>query len=343
MWDNLKVKCLEIKDKNILVTGGAGFIGSHLVDRFIEEKARKIIVYDNFSTGQRKFLKGKPVEIVEADILNTKKLNEAMNGIDIVSHHAAELEVFTGIENTIHDLRVNIEGTFNVLNASLKNDVKKVIYASSGGIYGQAQKVPESEDHPLMPHWPYGVSKLAGEKYCVQYYLLYGLPTVSFRYGIVYGPREWYGRVLTLFMKRILEGETPVIFGDGKQTRDYVYIDDVVEANILGIKKSEGDGMAFNVGGGTSYSINDVASTVIKSFGDIEIEPLYDDPPPGKASKYQPGRRRLPGELIDFVLDNSLIEKVLGFKPKIGFDEGVKKELEWIKNNPERWNCQPRV
>jgi len=333
---------MDIKGKNILITGGAGFIGSHLVDRFIKEGANRILIYDNFSTGNKEYLEGKPVEIVEGDILDPKKLRESMKDIDLVSHHAAELEVFTGIENTIHDLRTNIEGTLNVLNTALKNDVKKLIYASSGGVYGQAKVIPESEDHPLLPHWPYGVSKLAGEKYCLQYTLLYGFPTISFRYGIVYGPREWYGRVLTLFIKRILEGNSPIIFGDGNQRRDYVYIDDVVEANILAIKNEEANGMVFNVGGNNSYTVKDVAEIVIKLINP-EIEPIYDDPKPGESSKFQPNRKRLPGELRDFILDSALIEKVLKFEPKTMFEVGVKQEINWIKNNLEEWNYDPRV
>ncbi|MFX0024973.1 MAG: NAD-dependent epimerase/dehydratase family protein [Candidatus Hermodarchaeota archaeon] len=333
---------MEIKDKSVLITGGAGFIGSHLVDRIIEEKARNIIIYDNFSTGTKDFIQNKPVEIIDGDILDFNKLNSCMKNIDIVSHHAAELEVFTGIENTLHDLKTNIIGTLNVLNASLKNNVKKLVYASSGGVYGQAQFIPETENHPLMPHWPYGVSKLAGEKYCSQYYLLYSLPTISLRYGIVYGPREWYGRVLTIFIKRLLEGKSPVIFGDGKQRRDFVYISDAIEANIMAIKSEKANGMVFNVGGGTSYSIIDLAHILIKQFGN-SISPIFDNPPPGKASKYQPDRKRLPGELQDFILDNSLIHKTLGYKPKTSLIEGIKKELEWIKKNPEFWNYKPRV
>ncbi len=333
---------MEIEGKNILVTGGAGFIGSHLVDRLISEKANKIIVYDNFSSGKKDFIKGKPIKVVEGDILDFKKLNKNMKDVDIVSHHAAELEVFTGIKNTIHDLRTNAEGTLNVLNAALKNNVRKLIYASSGGVYGQAQVIPETENHPLMPHWPYGVSKLAGEKYCLQYFLLYGFPTISFRYGIVYGPREWYGRVLTLFIKRVLEGKPPIIFGDGNQRRDYVYIDDVVDANILAIKSEKGNGKAFNVGGNAHYTIKQVAEIVIKLINP-EIKPIYDDPKPGKSSKYQPNRKRLPGELRDFILDNTLINTILKYNPKIRFEKGVKKEIEWIKNNIKLWDYKPRV
>ena len=333
---------MDIEGKSILITGGAGFIGSHLVDRFIKENASKVIVYDNFSTGNRDFLKDKQVEIIKGDILDYEKLKKSMKGVELVSHHAAELEVFIGIENTIHDLRINIEGTINVLNAALKNDVEKVIYASSGGVYGQAQFTPEPENHPLMPHWPYSVSKLAGEKYCLQYFLLYGLPTTSLRYGIVYGPREWYGRVLTLFIKRALEGKGPIIFGDGKQVRDYVYIDDIVKANILVLKNKIANGKVYNVGGNEFYSINQVADIVIKLINP-ELKPIIDDPKPGESSKYQPNRNRLPGELRDFILDSSLISKELNYKPKITFEEGVKEEIKWIKKNLEVWNYKPRV
>lgn len=333
---------MEIEGKKILVTGGAGFIGSHLVERFINEKAAEIIVYDNFSTGKRFFINENKVNVVEGDILDLTKLDSIMKGVDIVSHHAAELEVFTGIENSLHDLKTNIEGTLNVLNSALKNKVKKVIYASSGGVYGQANYTPEDENHPLMPHWPYGVSKLAGEKYCLQYYLLYNLPTVSLRYGIVYGPREWYGRVLTLFIKRALEKKSPIIFGTGDQKRDYVYIDDAIEANILAVKSNDVNGKTFNVGGDYSYSIKEVAKIVIDLI-DPGIEPKFDNPKPGESSKFQPNRRRLPGELIDFVLDNSLIKKDLNYCPKVDFKTGVEREIEWVKNNLEYWHCEPRV
>ncbi|MFX0046755.1 MAG: NAD-dependent epimerase/dehydratase family protein [Candidatus Hermodarchaeota archaeon] len=333
---------MEIDGNIIFITGGAGFIGSHLVDRFIEENAKKVIVYDNFSTGKKENIKKKGVDIIEGDILDYKKLEKTMKDVDIVSHHAAELEVFTGIENSLHDLRTNIEGTLNVLNAAIKNKVKKLIYASSGGVYGQANYLPEDENHPLMPHWPYGVSKLSGEKYCTQYYLLHGLPTVSLRYGIVYGPREWYGRVLTLFIKRVLEGNAPIIFGDGNQRRDYVYIDDVVEGNILTIKSEKSEGKVFNLGGNNSYSVKEVADIVIDLINP-DISPIYDDPIPGESSKFQPNRKRLPGELKDFVLDSSLISNLLSYIPKTDFKFGVEKEIDWVKENLDIWNTLPRV
>lgn len=333
---------MEIEGKNILITGGAGFIGSHIVDRLIREKAERIIVYDNFSTGKEEYINKNHVEVIKGDILDYKRLDSSMKKVDIVSHHAAELEVFTGIENSIHDLKTNIEGTLNVLNCALKNNIKKVIYASSGGVYGQAQYIPEDETHPTMPHWPYGVSKLAGEKYCHQYYLLYGLPTVSLRYGIVYGPREWYGRVLTIFIKRALEGKAPIIFGDGEQKRDYVYIDDIIEANLLTIKSEDANGGIFNVGSDSFLSVNQVADSVLKLIRP-DIKPIYDDPKPGSASKYQPDRKRLPGELRDFILNSSLIKEVLKYKPETRFEDGIKNEIDWIKDNLDYWNYKPRV
>jgi UDP-glucose 4-epimerase len=265
-----------------------------------------------------------------------------MKGCDIVSHHAAELEVFTGIENTIHEMRVNIEGTLNVLNAALKSNVEKVVYASSGGVYGQAEYIPEDEIHPLMPQWPYGVAKLAGEKYCQQYTQLYGLSTVSFRYGIVYGPHEWYGRVLTMFIKRVLNGKAPIIFGDGTQRRDFVYVSDVVDANILGFENDEVSGMRFNIGGITHVTVIDIANMVTKLINP-SLKPIYDDPKPGEASKYQPERKRLPAELKDFILDISLAKEKLGYDPKIGFEKGISNEIEWYKSNPKMWNYDPRV
>jgi UDP-glucose 4-epimerase len=265
-----------------------------------------------------------------------------MKGCDIVSHHAAELEVFTGIGNTIHEMRVNIEGTLNVLNAAISNNVEKVVYASSGGVYGQAVYTPEDEDHPLMPQWPYGVAKLAGEKYCQQYTQLYGIPTVSFRYGIVYGPHEWYGRVLTMFIKRVLEGKSPIIFGDGAQRRDFVYVSDVVDANILGIQNDDVSGMTFNIGGLAHVNVLDIANMVIKLITP-SLEPIFDNPKPGEASIYQPELKRLPAELKDFVLDISLAREKLGYAPQVDFEQGVQNEIEWYKKDPSVWNYAPRV
>jgi UDP-glucose 4-epimerase len=333
---------MELSGKKVFLTGGAGFIGSHLVTRFLKEGAAEVIIYDNFSTGERRYLKDLPITIIEGDILDYEKVKAAMKGCDLVSHHAAELEVFHGIEDSVHEMQVNIQGTLHVLNAAKVNGIEKFIYASSGGVYGQAQKIPEPIDHPLMPQWPYGVAKLAGEKYCSQYNLYYGLKTVSFRYGIVFGPHEWYGRVATLFMKRALAGQSPVIFGSGNQRRDFVYVDDVVEANILGFQNDHASGKVFNVGGISKVTIREIAETIIKIINP-KLRPIYDNPKPGEVSKYQPDRRRIPSELIDFILDNSETTKILGYTPKIDIKTGFQREIEWLKENPDIWNYPPRV
>ena len=334
---------MEIEGKKIFITGGFGFIGSHLVARYLKEGASEVVVYDNMSTGNEDYLKGLDITFIKGDILDYPHLLNSMKNCDIVSHHAAELEVFNGIENSVHESQVNILGTLHVLNAAVKQDVKKILFASSGAVYGQAQILPQPIDHPLNPHWPYGVSKLAGEKYCTQYSLLYGLNTVSFRYGIVFGPHEWYGRVLTLFIKRVLEGNAPVIFGSGEQRRDFVYVDDVVDCNILATyNDSFPNGKAYNVGGISHVNVKQIAEAVLETINP-SIKPFYDDPEPGQDSKYQPGRKRLPGELIDFILDNTETAKDLGYEPKVDLKKGLQKEVEWIKKNPSYWNYAPRV
>ncbi len=336
---------MKMKNKRIMVTGGAGFIGSHIVDSLLE-KCEEVIVYDNFSTGTMENLrhvKESPnLKIVKGDILDRDKLKKYMENVDVVSHHAAELEVFTGITDMNQDLRINVEGTLNVLSAAINSRAGKFIYASSSGVYGQAKYTPEDENHPLDPHWPYGVSKLAGEKYCTMAWNLYRFPTVSLRYAIVYGSREWYGRVLTMFIKRCLEGKSPVIFGDGEQTRDFVYVSDVAKAHNLAIRKKNANGKVFNIGSGVPTSINELAKTIINQINP-GIKPVYDNPKEGEGSKYQPERKRLIGELKDLLLDISYAKKILGFRPRTSLDAGIKNEVEWAKINRGRWNVRPRV
>lgn len=334
---------MKLQDAKVLVTGGAGFIGSHIVESLIG-RCKKVIVYDNLYSGDLenlKYIKSQKLDIVKGDILDYTKLRECMEDVDVVSHQAAELEVFTGILNMPHDLEVNAMGTLNVLKAAMDSGCKKLIYASSAGVYGQAQYTPQPETHTINPHWPYGVSKLSGEKYCSMMWNLYGFPTVSLRYAIVYGPREWYGRVLTLFIKRCLEGKPPIIFGDGEQIRDFIYISDILDAHNEAIENEEANGRVFNIGSGIGISINELATLVINSINP-GIKPIWDNPLEGEESQLQPGRKRLVGELREFVLDISYARSVLHFSPKIDLPEGVANEVEWAQGNLHRW-IKPRV
>jgi UDP-glucose 4-epimerase len=339
---------MSTRGKRVLVTGGAGFIGSHLVEEYLINEAEKVVVLDDFSTGTMENLddmRDERLKIVKGSILDFAQLNMIVKKekIDIIDHLAAELEVYTGIKDAERDAKINILGTLNVLNAALRNHVEKVLFASSGAVYGQAKYLPIDEEHPLEPHWPYGVSKLAAERYVLQYNKLFGLNTTAFRYSIVYGPKEWFGRVLTMFIKRIfLENKPPVVFGDGSQTRDFVYVKDVVKAHMLAIEKQESAGKVFNIGSGEGVSVKELANMLVKA-SNKGFDILYDNPKEGSASHFQPERIRLQGELVNFILDCSKAEEILGWRPQTDFNKGVTKEIEWILKFPKRWAGKPRV
>jgi UDP-glucose 4-epimerase len=339
---------MSVNGMNVLITGGAGFIGSHLTEEYLANGANKVVVYDDFSTGTMENLehiKDGRLKIIKGSVLDKNSLNNVVQKekIDIVDHQAAELEVYSGISDSERDARINILGTLNVLNVALRNNVEKVLFASSGAVYGEAKYLPMDEGHPLEPHWPYGVSKLSAERYVVQYHKLFGLSTTAFRYGIVYGPKEWFGRVLTMFIKRIfLENKPPVVFGDGSQTRDFVYVGDVVKAHMLAIENSDADGQVFNISSGKGVSIRDLAKILIEISGK-KLETIYDNPAEGTASNFQPERIRLTGELRNFVLEWGKAKKVLGWNPATDLNDGLVKEIEWILKNPRRWNTKPRV
>ena len=339
---------MKVEGKIVLVTGGAGFIGSHLAEEYLANKARKVVILDDFSTGTMKNLehiKDNRLKIVEGSVLDEEKLNHIVKDeqTQIIDHLAAELEVYTGIKDSKKDASINIFGTLNVLNAALQNNVKKVLFASSGAVYGEAKYVPIDENHPLEPHWPYGVSKLSAERYVLQYHKLFGLNTTAFRYSIVYGPREWFGRVLTMFIKRIfLEDKPPVVFGDGKQVRDFVYVKDVARAHILAIENDASEGQVFNIGSGRGIPIGELARLLI-DISSKELEVIYDNPPEGEPSRFQPERIRLLGELKRLVLSCDKAEKVLGWSPSVSFRDGVLEEINWLKRNQNKWNAKPRV
>ncbi len=319
----------------VLVTGGAGFIGSHVVDDLLQGGAN-VIVYDNFTSGSRENLQAASpdIEIIEGDILDTNMLDNVMQGVDAVSHHAAQLEITRCIESPLEDLKINAEGTVNVLEAAKNAGVQKLVYASSACVYGQARFTPQDEDHPTKPNWPYGVSKLAAEHYARLYHSYYGIETTGLRYAIVYGPREWYGRVLTAFLRRALDGKPPVVWG-GSQIRDFIFVDDVVRCHRRCLEQ-EGLGFdIYNVSSGVGTSIHELAELICSLF-DLD-EPLYEDVQEGEISSMVEGRMRLPAELKQMILDNEEAEQVLGWSPKVSLEEGIQREMEWLKENLHRW------
>lgn len=331
---------MNLKDKRILITGGAGFVGSHVVESLVEE-GMKVIVYDNFSTGKLEYLKDikDRIDIIKGDILDYKNLRKACKGIDLISHHAAQLEIFKCIEDPIVDLEVNTIGTLNILNIAKELKVKKLINISSVSVYGQAIRLPQGEDHRTDPNWAYGVSKVAAEKYCQIYGELYGIPIISLRYGQVYGVREWFGRVLTVFIKRMLDDQPLVIFGKGDQVRDLVYVSDVVRCHNICLRNGRVKSGIFNVGSGRGVTINQLAKTVLKVFNNSS-RIIYEDPKEGDISKYVSYRKRIPCELKKMAMDIGKAKKILNWKPEVSLEEGIRKTVDWVSKNPSVWDIK---
>jgi UDP-glucose 4-epimerase len=322
----------------VLITGGAGFIGSHIVDDLLAA-GHKVTIFDNFSSGMRENLASAgDVEIVTGDILDREAIVAAARGKDVVSHQAAQLEITKCMEDPIGDLQTNLIGTINVLEAAREAGVERVINASSACIYGQAVAPPSDEDtHPHDPNWSYGASKLAAEKYAQVFSNDYGFPVYSLRYGIVYGPREWYGRVLTIFLKRALEGKAPVVFGAGEQLRDFVYVDDVVAVHRACLETSLPGAHSFNVATGIATSIAQLAALVC-DVTQSGVSPLREEVAPGERSSLVDGRMRLPAELAVMHLSPAKAERLLQQRPATRLRDGIAREWAWLREHPRRWN-----
>lgn len=324
--------------KSVLITGGAGFIGSHLVDDLLAG-GHRVTVFDNFSSGTRENLAhvAGDVEIVTGDVLDRDAIVEAARGKDAISHQAAQLEITKCIEDPIGDLQTNLIGTLNVLEAARVAGVERAINASSACIYGQAQHPPSVEEGPHDPNWSYGVSKLAAEKYAQVFAHDYGFPVFSLRYGIVYGPREWYGRVLTIFLKRALDGRPPVVFGAGGQLRDFVFVKDVVAVHRACMETALSGAHSFNAATGIATSIARLADLVREVTG-IADAPVHENVEPGERSALVDGRLRLPAELDVMHLAPAKAERMLGVRPATPLRDGIAREWAWLREHPSRWN-----
>ena len=297
----------------ILVTGGAGFIGSHLVDRLIKEN-HKVLVIDNLTTGKKENVNPQ-ADFYNLDICDFEKIKPLFENIDFVFHLAAIPRVPVSVEDPIGTSKVNILGTINVFKAAIEAKVKRIIFASSSSVYGNQEKLPFKEDMKPNPISPYALQKLVGEQFAKLFTKLYGIPIISLRYFNVYGPRidfnSDYSLVIGKFLKQKAEGKPLTIFGDGEQTRDFCYIDDVVDATIKAMESEKlKGGEVINIGSGKSYSINYLADLI------------------GGKKEYLAPRK---GDVKHTQADITLAKKLLAWQPKISFEEGLKKVQEWFE------------
>lgn len=303
----------------ILITGGAGFIASHIADRYISLN-HQVVIVDNLVTGQKKYLNPK-AKFYEADIENKDHILEifAIEKPDVLNHHAAQMDVRKSVADPGFDARVNIIGLINLMEAGKNNGLKKVIFASSGGaIYGDADIVPTPETYPANPVSPYGVSKLTSEHYLYYYSKLYGIKYISLRYGNVYGPRQnphGEAGVVAIFTKKLLNKTQPVINGDGQQVRDFVYVGDIVAANVQALDKDKS--VAVNIGTGKGTNINKIFDELVKLTG-TGFNQIHGDPKPG--------------EQIMSVLDPSKALKELNWFSKISITQGLSQTVSFFKN-----------
>jgi UDP-glucose 4-epimerase len=301
----------------ILVTGGAGFIGSHLVEALCDEY--EVAVLDDLSTGRLENLGGVKNKITFHRRSLLDDLNSILRDVDVLFHLAAQVSVRKSVEDPVHDLDVNAKGILHLIESA--PDLERVIYASSGGaVYGEPEYLPVDEGHPTDPVSPYGVSKLAGEKYLHCYFLTTGLKVTCLRYANVYGERQdprGEAGVIAIFLERIKRGEPPVVFGDGEQSRDFVHVEDVVKATLAAM---ENDGI-YNIGTGVGTSVNRLVEIFSQVTG-REVKPVYAEP------------RK--GEVRRIYLDVGRAERELGWKPTIGLEEGLRGLCQGLRERKEQ-------
>ncbi len=303
--------------RRVLVTGGGGFIGSNLV-RALLERGNAVRVLDNFSTGNRANLDDLDVEVVEGELRSYERVHAAVRGVETVFHLGALGSVPRSVQDPLTSSAVNIEGTLNVLLAARDEGVRRVVYSSSSSVYGTRRELPVPESSPPDPISPYGVAKLAAERYCISFSRVYdSFETVVLRYFNVFGPRQspfsQYAAVIPLFVTAIAEGRPITIHGDGGQSRDFTYVANVVDATMLAAEAADANGRIFNVAAGSPGSVNDVADTIGRILG----KPVE--------KEFQPPR---PGDIRDSWADITAARETLGFEPTVGLEEGLRRTVE---------------
>ena len=310
-----------------VVTGGAGFIGSAIVRSLLREGARRVVVLDNFLTGREENLEEvrSAVDLERADICHYEEIAPVLKGADVVFHEAAIPSVPRSIDDPVPSHEVNIDGTFNVLRAAASGGVRRVVYAASSSAYGDTEVLPKVETMLPRPKSPYAVQKLVGEYYAQVFAANFGIQTVSLRYFNVYGPRQdpssQYSGVLSLFIKAIVERRAPTIFGDGEQSRDFTYVEDVADLNLKAARAPGVSGGMYNAGNGGRITLNE-AWRLLQKIEGVAIAPAYSPP--------------RPGDVHDSQADICAAAAALGLAPRFSFEEGMRLTLAWHKAQQTR-------
>ena len=308
---------------NYLVTGGAGFIGSNIVEALVRQN-KSVRVLDNCSTGDLSNLEdviGR-VQFIHGDIQDLALVREAVRNVDYILHQAALPSVKRSVDDPIATNETNIVGTLNVLVAARDADVKRLVYAGSSSAYGNSDRLPKREDMPANPISPYAISKYTGEQYCKVFYQLYGLETVILRYFNVFGkrqnPNSHYAAAIPIFINSFLEGKPPIIFGDGEQSRDFTFVENVVQANLLACHAEDAPGEMFNIACGERMTINSLVNIIRELMGS-DIEPIY-------------GQERK-GDVRHSQADISKARETLDYRPSVDLEAGLEKTIRWLKAN----------
>jgi nucleoside-diphosphate-sugar epimerase len=323
--------------RQFLVTGGAGFIGSHLVERLLAD-GHAVRVLDNFSTGKRENLAfkaaasaGRRLEVIEGDLRDRLAVRQASEGVEVVFHQAALASVQRSIDDPELVNAVNVGGTLHVLEAARAAGVRRVVFAGSSSVYGDAQELPKHEGQRPVPISPYGVSKLAGEEYVRVFHHVYQLETVTLRYFNVFGPRQTadseYAAVIPIFLSRIFRGERPIIYGDGEQSRDFTFIADVVAANLKAADAPRAAGQTMNIACGARHTVKSLCLALIELSG-FDSSPIHADPRPGDVRHSE--------------ADVSRARDLIGYAPAIDFATGLRRTFEWFRSVEESTRAAER-
>ena len=309
----------------IVITGGAGFIGSHIAESCVED-GHEVVIIDNLDDYYSPILKKKNVDcvlrsggatLIQGNVTDIDSIRAIIDkDVEYVFHEAAQAGVRISVENPFKPNNVNVLGTLNVLQTSLEADVERVINASSSSVYGKVEYLPFDEKHPTHPVSPYGVSKLAAEHYCRVFYEIYGLPTVSLRYFTVYGPRMRPDLAISIFTGKMLKNEPITIFGDGEQTRDFTYIEDIVAMNMRLLDTNRADGAVMNIGSGNRISVNDLVEYLKEIIGSSSVV-NYTDVQKGDAAHT--------------LADVGVAKELIGYEPSVKIGEGLERFVEWYK------------